>query len=218
MIDPAVRRPRPRSPDRSRRSCSSPPPRPMPTCSWCCACSTPTARRSCLQGAVDPAHADRTGMAARLASQARPRTIRAVASVAHPRRAPAAHPGRDRRARRGDLADLDRGARRLPGRTQRAGHRLRVRRHRRRGRAQSLQGLEDARRRHLHPRRPRPPSAPTSIGGITTVHAGPNHPSSLLLPVIPPGRVSMGPEHVRCRSVSTSNRMRIALRHPDRPA
>src|SRR5262249_17273588 len=82
--------------------------------------------RGDLPGRARPSHADRPGMAAGLASQARPQADTALPAVSHPRREAAAHAGTGVRARRGDLADLDRGAGRISSGADRARSRLRI--------------------------------------------------------------------------------------------
>ena len=139
-----------------------------------------------LQGAVDPHTPIGPGMAAGIPPHARRRTVRAVAALASPRRGPAAHAGRGGALGRGDLADLDRGA--APA----TGSRSSVR-----GTDYEYEGADDAAElSHFKGSKMRgvgiythadPVHRPADIyGGTTTVHAGPEHPSTLLLPVIPP--------------------------------
>ena len=64
--------------------------RPTPICSWCCACSRPTCSEVVFHGRDRSAHADRAGLAARLAPQARPEALDALPALSHPRREAAA--------------------------------------------------------------------------------------------------------------------------------
>src|SRR5207249_6476330 len=70
-----------------------------------------------LPGGPRSPHADRAGLAPRLAQEARPQADAALPPVSHPRREAAAHAGAGVRARRRGLADLHRGAGGLPDRT-----------------------------------------------------------------------------------------------------
>ena len=79
-----------------------------------------------VPGRARSAHADRARLAARLAPQARQEAQPAVSPVSHPRREAAAQARRGLRARHRDLADLHRGAGRLPHRLDGARARLRL--------------------------------------------------------------------------------------------
>ena len=89
------------------------------------------------------AYADRAGLAARLAPQARPEAVDALPALSHPRREAAAEAGQVGRARHRDLADLDRGAGRLPHRAHDPRQGLRIWRRQRR-QAVELQERTDA--------------------------------------------------------------------------
>ncbi len=69
-----------------------------------------------VPGRHRPAHAGRAGLAARLPSQARPQAVDALPALSHARQGAAPDARRAGRARHRDLADLDRGARRIPRR------------------------------------------------------------------------------------------------------
>ena len=81
-----------------------------------------------VSGRARSAYADRPGLAARFAPQARSEALAALPPVSHARRDPAAHAGRGRRARHRDLADLHRGSARLPRRAHNPRQGLRIRR------------------------------------------------------------------------------------------
>ena len=102
------------------------------------------------------ARAGGAGLAARLASQARPGPVAAVPALAHARRGMAAQARRAGRTRRRNLADLHRGAARLSARAHRARQGLRSGRPRR-GAAQCA--LSDEGRRPLPAYRPGRPAA-----------------------------------------------------------
>ena len=109
-----------------------------------------------VPGRARPAHADRTGLAARLASQARQEAHLAVPALSHPRREAAAQARRGLRARHRDRADLHRRAEGLSRGAERARARLRLSRRLRR---QALQHEERVHRlRPLPARRPARPA------------------------------------------------------------
>ena len=172
-----------RSPARSRPSSGCRRRPPMPTSSWRCACSTRPARKS--PSSAPTIRARRSArLAARLASQARPEAVAAVPALAHARRGMAAQARRAGRARRRNLADLDRGAAGLSARAHGA-----------------RQGLRS--RRHATPRSPNAPYPMKGVGpflhidpddrparifaGANTLHFAPGKAPYLLLPVIPEG-------------------------------
>src|SRR5262249_37516282 len=82
--------------------------------------------RGDLSGRARSSHADRPGVAARLASQARSEADATLSAISHARREAAAHARTGVRTRRRDLADLDRGAGRISARIDRARSRLRI--------------------------------------------------------------------------------------------
>jgi len=137
-----------------------------------------------VPGCARPAHADRAGMAPRLASEAGSEAHAPLSAVPHARREAAAHAREDLRARRRDLADLDRGAGRVSNRPDGARTGLRVP-----GRA--VDGARNA-RRGLHRRRAipaqRPPRPAEIFGKKVTIHCGPGRQSYLVLPIIPSAR------------------------------
>ena len=77
---------------------------------------SPRPQGSGFPGRHRSAHADRPGLAARLASPARQETVKAIPALSHPRQERAAQTGRGGRARRRNLADFDRRACRPPHR------------------------------------------------------------------------------------------------------
>ncbi len=97
------------------------------------------------------AYADRTGLAARLASQARQENVAALPALSHPRQEAAAQQGQAGRTRHRDLADLDRGAGRLSHRPVGARQGLRIRRRQRR---QAVELQERAHRLRSVPAQP----------------------------------------------------------------
>ena len=99
-------------------SCSSRPTRPMPTSSWCCACSRPTARRWCSSApTIRARRSGSAGCAPRTASSTRPLRCPIGPGIRMTRNGRS--PGRAGRARHRDLADLHRGAARLSPRRSR---------------------------------------------------------------------------------------------------
>ena len=114
-------------------------------------------RRGRIPGRHRPAHARRSGLAAWLASQARPQAVDALSALSHARQEAAADARRAGRARHRDLADLDRGAGGIPHRPDHPRQGLRVCRRQRRPavelqeRAQGLRPLPAQRSRSTGP-------------------------------------------------------------------
>ena len=110
-----------------------------------------------------------------------PRRDAALPALAHPRRGMAARARQAGRARRRDLADLDRGAARLPARPHRARQGLRGRRQRcrRRQRAYPMKGVGPFTHTDPHDR------PPEIFGGTNTLHFAAGKMPYLLLPIIP---------------------------------
>ena len=106
---------------------------------------SPDMKEIVFQGALDPQHADRAGLAARVAPQARQEAHPALPALSHPRRGAEAQAGRGVRGRRRGLADLHRGAGGLSHRAHRARQGLRLWR-RRVGRAEDARHRVDRRR------------------------------------------------------------------------
>ena len=142
---------------------------PTRTCSWSCASSIPTAPRSCCRArSIRTRRSGRDGCAPRIADSI-PRSAPWRPWHTHDDRR-AAHARRGRRARRRDLADVDRRARRATGSGSRPRDRLRVRGSVGGGRAESLQGMK-MRGVGIYTHADPVHRPPTIYGGTTTLHA-----------------------------------------------